>query len=69
MAGTVEEWATGSLLVARGAYQVPGSELRIKSGKKLGDDYYKASLPVAWRRLCRAGLRLAWVLNEAFPDN
>jgi hypothetical protein len=41
-------------------------DLRIKSGRKLGDDYYKANLPVARRRPCQSGLRLASVLNEAF---
>ena len=69
MSGTVEDWATESLLAARAAYQVPGTDLRIKSGQKLADDYYKANLPVARRRLCQAGLRLAWVLNEVFPGN
>jgi hypothetical protein len=32
MAGTVEDWATESLLAAREAYLVPGTEKRVKSG-------------------------------------
>jgi S1/P1 Nuclease len=67
MAGKVEDWATESLLAARAAYQVHGSDKRIKSGQKLGEGYQAAHLPVVRRRLCQAGLRLAWVLNEAFP--
>jgi hypothetical protein len=68
MAGTVEEWATESLLAARAAYLVPGTEQRLKPGQKLSEAYFVANLPVARQRLCQAGLRLAMVLNEAFPE-
>jgi hypothetical protein len=68
MSGTVEEWATESLLAARAAYVIPGTDKRLKSGQKLGDEYQAAHLPVVRRRLCRAGVRLAMVLNEAFPE-
>jgi hypothetical protein len=63
--GTVEDWATESLLAARAAYQVPGTDKRLKSGQKLGSEYVAANLPVARRRLCQAGVRLAMVMNEA----
>ena len=66
MKGTVEEWATESLLAARDAYVVPGTDQRIKSGQKLSDEYLARHLPVVRRRLSQAGVRLAWVLNEAF---
>jgi nuclease S1 len=66
--GTVEDWATESLLAAREAYQNPRTGERIKSGAKLGDQYQDKNLPVARQRLAQAGLRLAWVLNEAFPE-
>jgi hypothetical protein len=66
--GSVEDWATESLLAARAAYQVPGADKRIKSGQKLGDEYQAVHLPVVRRRLCQAGLRLAMVLNEAFAE-
>jgi hypothetical protein len=66
--GTVEDWATQSLLAAREAYQDPATAKRIKSGTKLADAYQDANLPVVRRRLYQAGVRLAMVLNEAFAD-
>jgi hypothetical protein len=69
MTGTVEEWATESLLAARAAYQDSTTGKRIKSGAKLGDHYQDKNLPVARERLAQAGLRLALVLNEAFAEN
>jgi hypothetical protein len=66
MAGTVEDWATESLLAAREAYLIAGTDQRLKSGQKLGKEYFDTHLPVVRRRLCQAGLRLAMVLNEAF---
>jgi nuclease S1 len=66
MKGTVEDWATESLLAARQAYQVPGTGRRMKSGQKLGDAYLNANLPVVRRRLYQGSVRLAFVLNEAF---
>ena len=67
MGGTVEDWATESLLAARAAYLVPGTDVRIKPGQKLSREYYDAHLPVVRRRLCQAGVRLAMVLNEVWP--
>jgi hypothetical protein len=66
--GTPEDWATESLLAAREAYQDPTTGRRIKSGVKLGDQYQDKNLPVVRQRLAQAGLRLAWVLNEAFSE-
>jgi hypothetical protein len=63
-AGTVEDWATESLLAAREAYVDPLTGQSIKSGAKLGKEYYDKNLPVAKERLYRAGVRLARVLNE-----
>jgi hypothetical protein len=65
-AGTVEDWATESLLAAREAYQDPLTGKRIKSGTKLGFGYHNKNLPVAKERMRLAGLRLARVLNECF---
>jgi len=31
-------------------------------------EYHDGDLPIVRRRLCRAGLRLAMVLNEAFAE-
>jgi hypothetical protein len=64
--GMVEDWATESLLAARAAYQVPGTDRRIKPGEKLVGPYFDASLPVVRERLYRWGVRLALVLNVAF---
>ena len=64
--GTVEDWATESLLAAREAYQDPTTKQRIKPGTKLGQAYLDKSLPVVRQRLYQAGVRLARVLNEAF---
>ncbi len=68
MKGTVEDWATESLLAARQAYQVPETAKRLKPGQKLGEANVEVNLPLARRRLYQAGLRLAMVLHEAFPE-
>jgi hypothetical protein len=66
--GTVEDWATESLLAARQAYQVPETGMRLKPGQKLRDAYLEANLPVVRQRLYQGGVRLAKVLNESFPE-
>jgi nuclease S1 len=66
--GSVEDWATESLLAARAAYNVPETGNRLKPGQKLGDAYVQANLPVARRRLYQASVRLAMLLNDAFPE-
>ena len=68
MKGTVEDWATESILAARQAYQVPETGMRLKSGQKLGDAYLQANIPTVRRRLYQGSVRLALVLNEAFPE-
>ena len=45
MRGSVEDWATESLLAARAAYRVPETGMRIKPGQKLADSYQEANLP------------------------
>jgi hypothetical protein len=62
--GSVEEWATESLLAAKSAYLVPGTKTRLKSGAILEEDYQAANLLVVKWRLYEAGVRLASVLNE-----
>jgi nuclease S1 len=69
MKGTVEDWATESLVAARHAYQVPETGKRLKPGQKLSDAYLEANLPVVRRRLHQSGIRLAMVLNEVFSEN
>jgi hypothetical protein len=63
-AGSVEDWATESLLAAEEAYQDPATGQRMKSGAKLGELYQAQGLDVVKRRLYQAGARLAWVLND-----
>ncbi len=66
--GSVEDWATESLLAAREAYQDPATGQRMKPGAKLGDQYYEKALPVAKCRLYQSGVRLAMVLNEVLTN-
>jgi hypothetical protein len=68
MKGSVEDWATESLMAARAAYQVPETGQRLKPGQKLADAYNEANLPIVRRRLYQGGVRLAWLLNEAFAE-
>ena len=64
-AGTVEDWATESLLAAREAYVNPAEGgRRIKSGDELGLGYLDKNLPVVKERMYLAGIRLPAVLNE-----
>ncbi len=69
MKGTIEDWATESLLAARQAYRVPETGKRLKSGQKLSNAYFDANLPVVRRRLYQASVRLAMVLNQIFAEN
>ncbi len=68
-AGTVEDWATESLLAAREAYVDPATGQRIKSDDKLGLDYHNKNLPVVKERMYLAAMRLAKVLNECFAGD
>jgi hypothetical protein len=69
MKGMAEDWATESLLAVRQAYEVPEAGVLFKSGQKLGNAYLTAYLSVVRRRIYQLGVRLAMVLNEAFPEN
>ena len=68
LGGSVEDWATESLLLAQRAYIDPTSGQKIKSGHKLSDAYQVGNLPLARQRLYQAGIRLASVLNEVFAE-
>jgi hypothetical protein len=49
--GAVEDWATESLLAARAAYLIPGSDMRLKPGQKLGEAKiasYRSVVPTVW---------------------
>jgi S1/P1 Nuclease len=64
--GTPADWATETLQIAKEAYYLPGTKTVMKSGTKLGDDYYRMALPIIQRQLAKAGIRTAWTLNEIF---
>jgi hypothetical protein len=67
-----EDWATESLRFAKKAYHTnpdDDSSDMITSGTRLGDEYEAAGIKVVELRLAQAGVRLANVLNELFPDN
>jgi hypothetical protein len=66
--GTVEDWATESLHAARAAYRVPQTGQWLKPGEKLGEAYQEFNLAVVRQRLYQTGVRLALVLDEAFPE-
>lgn len=61
--GTVEDWATESLLKAKAAY-LDGA---LKKGAKLDREYQELGLPIARERLAQSGVRLAEMLNAMFP--
>jgi hypothetical protein len=66
--GSVEDWATESLLDAHKAYFFPaGARQPIASGTRIGNDYVAFGRPILERRLAQAGVRLANELNALFP--
>ncbi len=70
MNGTVEVWATESLLAARKAYhyQMPETGQKLKPGQTLGDTYFEQNLPVVRTRLYQAAVKSASVLNEVLVN-
>ena len=64
--GTPADWATESLHIAREAHRVPGSDKWMRSGARLGNEYYRSALPVIRTQLAKAGIRIAFVLNTIF---
>jgi hypothetical protein len=65
--GSIEDWATESLLDAKKAYHFPaGARQPLMSGTRLGGDYVAFAQPILERRLAQAGVRLAHELNALF---
>jgi hypothetical protein len=62
--GRVEDWADESLELGRRAYFIPGSYAILRTGDALGPAYENEHTPQAVDRLARAGIRLAFMLNE-----
>jgi hypothetical protein len=56
--GSVVDWAMESHNIAKTAYVLPDD-------RKLGEDYYRANVPIVDQQLAKAGVRLAKLLNDA----
>ena len=58
-AGTPTDWANESLaLMIEYVYPLPESH-------EISEEYVKRAMPILHRRLVQAGVRLAWLLNDA----
>ncbi len=64
--GTPADWAAESLKIAAEAYCLPGTNRLMRSGARLGSEYYGFALPIIQKQLAKAGVRIAFVLNEIF---
>jgi hypothetical protein len=64
--GLLADWATESLEAAKLLYRRPGLQDLLKPGTKLGEEYYRVALPIVRLQLARAGIRVAWMLNQIF---
>ncbi len=64
--GTPADWATESLQIAKEAYCLPGTNRLIRSGTRLGSEYERFALLIIQKQLAKAGVRIAFVLNEIF---
>jgi hypothetical protein len=64
--GTIEEWATESLQVAKQAYFLPGTSTIMTSGTEIDAYYCSIALPIIQAQLAKAGVRVAWMLNQIF---
>ena len=63
LGGPIVQWAEKSFELARThAYDLPDTP----GTKVITDDYFNRAMSVIRQRLAQAGVRLAWVLNEAF---
>jgi nuclease S1 len=64
--GSLADWATESLEAAKVLYYLPGSQKLLKSGMILDQEYNQLALQIIHRQLARAGVRVAWILNQIF---
>ncbi len=64
--GALADWATDSLEASKLLYYQPGSQNLLKPGTKLDEAYYQVALPIVRLQLARAGVRVAWMLNQIF---
>ena len=66
---TVEDWANESLDLAKQAYKEPRKGTTIKTGQVLGEEYQEWAIEKVEKRLARAGVRVADILNKALIDS
>lgn len=66
--GSIEDWATESLKLARQAYRLPGENTVMRENASLDDRYINAYLPWMTQRLAQASIRIATVLNSTWPS-
>jgi hypothetical protein len=64
--GSLNDWATDSLEAAKLLCRQPVAQDLMKPGTKLGEEYFQMALPIVRRQLAKAGVRVAWVLNQIF---
>jgi hypothetical protein len=64
--GTPADWASETLQAAKEAYRLPGTGRVMPSGTELGNEYCVFALPIIQKQLAKAGIRIAFVLNEIF---
>ena len=64
--GSLADWATEGLEAAKLLYRQPGAQDLLKPGTRLGEEYYQLALPIVRLQLARAGVRVAWMLNQFF---
>jgi hypothetical protein len=50
----------------QGSPRLEGSKSLIRPGAKLDGRYYGFALPVIQKQLAKAGIRIAFILNEIF---
>jgi len=62
--GSVIDWANEGVVLAKRAYRQPGSERLIAQDGVLDSRYQQVFLPEMATCACKAGVRLAFVLNE-----
>jgi hypothetical protein len=64
--GSVEDWATESLMEARLTYYLLANDMLIASGTKLGEEYCRLALPIIQLQLAKSAVRVASTLNQIF---
>jgi len=65
-----DQWAQESIeLACSNAYVEADGVTAIKNGFNLQIDYYQRNIPIIDFQIAKAGVRLAYVLNQVFPDD